>query len=103
MPLPPRASINADQLDEPQAREIAFLLGTYPDVVKVAQRMQEPSGVVAFVMRLSYAIASAWGVVLLKGETYVERAHIRMWLYLCARDVLAAAMRLLNSRLFERM
>lgn len=103
MPLPARASINTDLLDEPQAREIAFLLGTYPDVVKVAQRTQEPSGVVTFAMRLSHAIASAWEVVLVRGEEDVERARARMWLYLCARDVLAAAMRLLSIRPLERM
>ena len=103
MPLPPRASINTDLLDEPQAREIAFLLGTYPDVVKVAQRTQEPSGVVTFAMRLSHAIASAWEVVLVRGEQDVERARARMWLYLSARDVLAAAMRLLSIRPLERM
>jgi len=32
------------------------------------------------------------------GEAYVERARVRMWLYLCARDVLGAAMRLLSIR-----
>ncbi|KAH9998749.1 hypothetical protein BJV77DRAFT_1058705 [Russula vinacea] len=36
-------------------------------------------------------------------ERDVERARARMWLYLCARDVLGAAMRLLSIRPLERM
>ena len=75
------------------------LLGTYPDVV----RTHEPSGVVTFAFRLAHAISSAWETVVVKGEADVKRARARMWPYLCARDVLGAAMRLLSIRPLERM
>ena len=65
--------------------------------------MHEPSGVVTFAFRLSHAILSAWETVVVKGEVDVEGARVRMWLYLCARDVLGAAMRLLSIRPLERM
>ena len=104
LPLPPPAEIAAETLAEhPAAREIAFLLGTYPDVVRTALRTHEPSGVVTFAFRLSHAISSAWETVVVKGEADIERARARMWLYLCARDVLGAAMRLLSIRPLERM
>ena len=56
------------------AREIAFLLGTYPDVVQMALRTPDPGGVVSSVLRLSCAISSAWETAVVKGEADVERA-----------------------------
>ena len=40
---------------------------------------------------------------MVKGEEDEEKARARMWLYLNARDVLGAAMRLLSIRPLERM
>ncbi|KDQ54337.1 hypothetical protein JAAARDRAFT_38498 [Jaapia argillacea MUCL 33604] len=103
LPLPPPSLISTSLLTEPQAREIVFLLGTYPDVVKTALKTHEPSGVVTFAFKLAHAISSAWDVVLVKGEEDEEKAKARLWMYLCARDVLGAAMRLLSIRPLERM
>ncbi|KAI0084067.1 arginyl-tRNA synthetase [Irpex rosettiformis] len=103
LPLPAPAAINTDLLIEPSAREIAFLIGTYPDVVKTALRTHEPSGVVTFAFRLSHAISSAWETVIVKGETDLEKARARLWLYTSAQEVLGAAMRLLSLRPLERM
>ena len=45
LPLPPPEQIAAEMLvDKAAARDIAFLLGTYPDVVRTALRTHEPSG-----------------------------------------------------------
>ncbi|KAH8082824.1 arginyl-tRNA synthetase [Cristinia sonorae] len=103
LPLPSPSQIDTSLLTEPSAREIAFLLGSYPDVVKTALKTHEPSGVVTFAFRLSHAISSAWETVVVKGEKDVEKARARMWLYLCARDVLGAALRLLSIKPLERM
>ena len=104
LPLPPPDQIAAETLaEQPAAREIVFLLGTYPDVVRTALRTHEPSGVVTFAFRLAHAISRAWETVVVKGEADVERARARMWLYVCARDVLGAAMRLLSIRPLEWM
>ncbi|EIN08244.1 arginyl-tRNA synthetase [Punctularia strigosozonata HHB-11173 SS5] len=103
LPLPETTSIDTSVLTESHAREIIFLLGTYPDVVKTAMKTQEPSGVVTFAFRLSHAIASAWETVAVKSEQDTAKAQARLWMYLCARDVLAAAMRLLSLRPLERM
>jgi arginyl-tRNA synthetase len=104
LPLPEPSTIDITTLTEsPTARDIAFLLGTYPDVVKTALKTHEPSGVVTFAFRLSHAISSAWETVVVKGEEDQEKARARLWLYMCARDVLGAAMRLLTIRPLERM
>ncbi|KAJ6448938.1 hypothetical protein C8R45DRAFT_1045716 [Mycena sanguinolenta] len=104
LPLPPPSQIDTTSLAESShAREIIFLLGTYPDVVKVALKTQEPSGVVTYAMRLSHAISSAWEVLAVKGEEDLDKARARLWMYECTRDVLGAALRLLSIRPLERM
>ncbi|KAF5379361.1 hypothetical protein D9757_007618 [Collybiopsis confluens] len=104
LPLPSRSEIDITTLtNSSHAREIAFLLGSYPDVVKTALRTHEPSGVVTFAFRLSHAISSAWETVVVKGEEDIEKARARMWLYESAKDVLAASMKLLSIRPLKRM
>ncbi len=103
LPLPAPSKLNLDSLVEPQAREIVFLLGSYLDVVKTALKTYEPSGIVTFAFRLSHAISSAWETVIVKGEQDKEKAKARMALYLAARDVLGAALRLLSIKPLERM
>ncbi|KAH7904951.1 hypothetical protein BJ138DRAFT_1165691 [Hygrophoropsis aurantiaca] len=103
-PLPPPSQIDTSSLAaSSHARDIAILLGSYPDVVKVALKTHEPSGVVTFAFRLAHAISSAWETLVVKGEADDDKARARLWLYLCARDVLGAAMRLLSIRPLERM
>jgi arginyl-tRNA synthetase len=65
--------------------------------------MPEPSDVVTFAFRLAHAILSARETLIVKGEEDTEKDRARLWLYLCARDVLGAAMRLLSSRPLERL
>ncbi|KAG9311305.1 hypothetical protein JVU11DRAFT_8393 [Chiua virens] len=104
LPLPPPSQIDTSLLAQSgHARDIAILLGSYPDVVKTALKTHEPSGVVTFAFRLAHAISSAWETLVVKGEQDVEKARARLWLYICARDVLGAAMRLLSIRPLERM
>ncbi|KAF9011216.1 hypothetical protein BDQ17DRAFT_1420626 [Cyathus striatus] len=104
VPLPPRSEIDTSSLSQyNQAREIALLLGSYPDVVKTAYKTHEPSGIVTFAFRLAHAISSAWDAVIVKGELDIEKARAKMYLYECARDVLGSAMRLLSIRPLERM
>lgn len=104
LPLPAPKGIETSTLGQWQAsRDIAFLLGTYPDVVKTALKTHEPSGVVTFAFRLAHAISSAWEIVIVKGEEDIEKARAKMFLYESARQVLAAAMRLLSIRPLERM
>lgn len=107
IPLPPPSEIDVSLLaSHPKAHEMALLLGSYPDVVQTALKTHEPSGVVTFAMRLSHVISAAWEVLGVKSESDAGRldsARARMWLFLNARDVLAASMRLLSLTPLERM
>ncbi|KAF8336185.1 hypothetical protein F5887DRAFT_1063258 [Amanita rubescens] len=104
LPLPPPSEIDVETLTQSaQARDIVFLLGSYPDVVTTALKTHEPSGIVTYSFRLSHAISSAWETVVVKGEEDIVKARARMWMYESAREVLAAAMRLLSIRPLERM
>ncbi|TFK22903.1 arginyl-tRNA synthetase [Coprinopsis marcescibilis] len=109
LPLAPPSELKLELLAAPhtssQARDIAFLLGSYPDVVKTALKTHEPSGVVTFAFRLAHAISSAWDAVSVKslGEEEREKASARLFLYFSARDVLASALRLLTIRPLDRM
>ena len=80
-----------------------FLLGSYPDVVTTALRAHESSGVVTYLFRLSHAISGAWETVVVKGERDIVKARAKMWMYDSAREVLAAAMKLLSIRPLEWM
>ena len=109
LPIPSPAELKLDLLTSPhtpqQARDIAFLLGSYPDVVKTALKTHEPSGVVTYAFKLAHVISSAWDAVVVKslGEEEREKAQARLFLYQCARDVLASALKLLTIRPLERM
>jgi arginyl-tRNA synthetase len=52
MALPPQSSeVNVDLLSESKAREIIFLLATYPEVVRSALKTHEPSAIVSYCFR----------------------------------------------------
>lgn len=104
--LPPYAernsAIDTDLLTEPKAREIIYLLASYPDVIKKAQETLEPSNIITFLFRLCHAISSAWEVLHVRGQTK-ELALARLWLFVSARDVLASAMKILSLTPLDRM
>ncbi|KAI5891270.1 arginyl-tRNA synthetase [Schizophyllum commune H4-8] len=104
LPLPAPSQIDiATLVQSNHAREIVFLLGSYPDVVKTAMRTHEPSAIVTFLFRLCHVISSAWETVIVKGEEDIEKARARLWMFECTRDVVAAALRLLTISPLERM
>jgi arginyl-tRNA synthetase len=52
--------------------------------------------------RLAHVISSAWETLIVMGQE-AELAQARLLLYMCARDVLANAMRLLSLTPITRM
>ncbi|KAH8109098.1 arginyl-tRNA synthetase [Phellopilus nigrolimitatus] len=96
------SQINVDLLTEPKAREIVYLLATYPDVVRAAFKAYEPSTIVSYCFKLSHLISSAWETLIVMNQEQ-EVAQARLYLYRCARDVLSSAMRLLSLTPLERM
>ncbi|KAG0698018.1 hypothetical protein DFH29DRAFT_124271 [Suillus ampliporus] len=79
IPLPPPSQIDTSSFASSQyAREIAILLGSYPDIVKTALKTHEPSGVVTFAFRLAHAISSAWETLIVEGEEDMEKARAKL-------------------------
>ncbi|EJD00385.1 arginyl-tRNA synthetase [Fomitiporia mediterranea MF3/22] len=95
-------TINVDLLTEPKAREIVYLLATYPDFVRAAFKTYEPSTIVSYCFKLAHLISSAWETLIVINQEE-EIAQARLYLFTCARLVLSSAMRLLSLTPLERM
>ncbi|KAE9390732.1 Nucleotidylyl transferase [Gymnopus androsaceus JB14] len=81
------STTNTDLLSEPKARETVFQLASYPDAVRMAMKVLEPSTIVAYCFRLAHLISSAWETLVVKGQD-PEVAQARLFLFTCARQVL---------------
>lgn len=95
-PVPNPEEINTELLSEPKARELVLLLATWPETIRAAFKDKQPSTIVTYSFKLTHVIASAWEVLIVKGQER-ELALARLWLYRCARQVLASALRLLTN------
>jgi arginyl-tRNA synthetase len=94
--------IKTELITEPKAREIIYLLACYPQLVNDAMRDYQASGIVTYMFKLTHAVSSAWETLKVQGQEE-ELAKARMYLFLCTRDVLASAMRLLSLTPLDRM
>jgi arginyl-tRNA synthetase len=124
--------IRTDLLTEEKAHDIVYLLASYPDVVKLAYKESQPCAIVTFAFKLAHAIGGAWDgsqfflllprllsgrrstmgradhCLLLSSVVRVqnvdpELATARLYLFICARDTLGSAMKLLTLTPLHRM
>ena len=95
-------TMRTERLQVPEALEIVWLLGQWPDVVRTASRDHQASTIVTFCFKLTHAISSAWEKLIVKNQER-DDALVRLWLYRCAKDVLSSALRLLTVTPLERM
>jgi arginyl-tRNA synthetase len=104
--LPPSpidfSSIKLDLLKEQKAREVVMLLASWPEVVKAALKDLQPSTVVQYCFKLTHAVASAWEVLIVRGQEK-DLALARLVMYRSARHVLGAALQLLTIPPLQRM
>ena len=68
------------------------------DVTDIA----EPTTIVGYCWKISHAVSSAYEILIVKGQPH-DLAVARLYLYSCAREVLASAMRILSLSPLERM
>ena len=94
--------INVSLLTEPKAREIIYMLSTYPQVIRDAFIDYQPSTIVTFCFKLCHLVSQAWEGLKVQGQEE-ELALARLYLFVCTRDVLSSAMRLLSLTPLERM
>lgn len=102
-PLRPLELCDTSLLSEPQAQNIIFHLGAYPDAVRAALVSNEASVIVTYAIKLAHCISSAWSLLKVKGCENDELAKARLWLFLLSRDVLGAALCLLTLHPLDRM
>lgn len=95
-PVPNPEEINTDLLTEPKARELVLLIALWPETIRAAFKDNQPSTIVTYCFKLTHVIASAWEVLIVKGQER-DLALARLWLYRCAREVLGSALRLLTN------
>jgi arginyl-tRNA synthetase len=94
--------IKTSLLSEPKAREIIYVLSTYPQVIRDAFVDYQPSTIVTFCFKLCHLVSQAWETLKVQGQEE-DLAVARLYLFVCTRDVLASAMRLLSLTPLERM
>ncbi|KAI5455349.1 arginyl-tRNA synthetase [Naganishia albida] len=94
--------INVSLLSEPKAREIIYVISTYPQVIRDAFIDYQPSTIVTFCFKLCHLVSQAWEVLKVQGQEE-DLALARLYLFVCTRDVLSSAMRLLSLTPLERM
>jgi arginyl-tRNA synthetase len=94
--------IKTELITEPKALEIIYLLASYPQLVRDAMRDYQPSSIVTYMFKLTHAVSSAWEFLKVQGEEE-DLARARLYLFICTRDVLASAMRLLSLTPLDRM
>lgn len=61
-------TIDTSLLVEPKAREVLIILSLYPEAVKQALKVQEPSSIVNWCWKLTHAVSSAYEVLIVKGQ-----------------------------------
>ncbi|KAJ9107601.1 hypothetical protein QFC21_001060 [Naganishia friedmannii] len=94
--------VKTSLLSEPKAREIIYILSTYPQVIRDAFVDYQPSTIVTFCFKLCHLVSQAWETLKVQGQEE-ELAVARLYLFVCSRDVLSSAMRLLSLTPLERM
>jgi arginyl-tRNA synthetase len=99
----PASYASGEKLGEPEAWEIATTLARFPQVLERASQDYEPCGICTYALDLAKAISRAYVKLRVLGEEDLEAARARLTLYVAARTVLAAALKLLGIRPLERM
>jgi arginyl-tRNA synthetase len=96
-------SADGGKLPEPEAWEIASILARFPTVLERTASDYEPCNVCNYALDLAKAISRAYLKLRVLGETDRDTAQARLTLFVSARTVLAASLKLLGIKPLERM
>jgi arginyl-tRNA synthetase len=94
--------IDLTVLEDPKIHDVLYHIALYPEVVKAALKGSEPSTIVNWCFKLSHLIGSAWESIKVSGAEEKE-AKARLFLFICVRQVLNSAMKMLSLTPIERM
>jgi len=89
-------------LVEPEAHEMISLVSRYPDALREAARLDEPSVISQYLLDLAHALHSSYHSLRVKGEE-TKPAEARLLLFSVVKNVLASGLRILGITPLERM
>ena len=102
--LSPEDAMTADLslIVEPHAFVVLRSLAEYPEIVRMALKVSEPSTIVTYLFKITHLASTAYETLIVKGaEPQVAKA--RYAVYFAVQTVLGNGMRLLGLTPLERM
>ena len=98
--LDPEADLSP--LVEPEAYSLVKLLGRYPDVLREAARLYEPSVLAGYLLDLAHGLHSSYQSLRVKDEA-IQVAQARLLLFSVVKNVLSSGLGILGIPALERM
>lgn len=89
-------------LVEPEAHQLICLISRYPDVLREAARLYEPSVLANYLLELARSLHASYRVLRVKDEE-IETAKARLLLFVAVKRVLRHGLTLLGIQALERM
>lgn len=89
-------------LIEPEAYALVKLIGRYPEVLREAARLHEPSTLATYLLDLAHGLHSGYQILRVKDEE-LKVARARLLLFNIVKNVLASGLGILGIPALERM
>ncbi len=100
--LEPNPEADVSPLVEPEAHRLVSLVARYPDVLREAGRLYEPSVLANYLLELARGLHASYAVLRVKGEES-GKAQARLLLFTAVKQVLRSGLRILGIQPLERM
>ncbi len=100
--LDPDPDADVSPLVEPEAHRLVSLVARYPDVIREAGRLYEPSMLANYLLELARGLHASYAVLRVKGEE-AGKAQARLRLFTAVKQVLRSGLTILGIRPLERM
>ena len=100
--LEPDPDADVTPLVEPEAHRLVSLVARYPDVLREAGRVYEPSVLANYLLELARGLHASYAVLRVKGEE-TGKAQARLLLFTAVKQVLRSGLNILGIRPLERM
>ncbi len=89
-------------LVEPEAHQLVSQVGRYPDVLREAARLYEPSVLTVYLLELARGLHAGYRALRVKGEAQ-DKAQARLLLFTVVKQVLKSGLEILGIPALERM
>ena len=100
--IEPDPEADVSPLVEPEAHRLVGLVARYPDILREAGRLYEPSVLCNYLLELARGLHASYAVLRVKGED-MGKAQARLLLFTVVKQVLRSGLTILGIRPLERM